>query len=38
MIKWAFFPRTQRVAPLGHQVIQVFDAAAVKIDSVRNTT
>ena len=36
MIKWAFFPRTQRVTPLGHQVIQVFDAAAAKIDSMRN--
>ena len=36
MIEWAFFPRTQRITPLGQKVIQVFEAAAVTIDSKGN--
>jgi len=36
MIEWAYFPRTQRVPPLGKRVIDVFSDTAAKIDSESN--
>ena len=36
MIEWAYFPRNQKITSLGTQVVEVFEAAAVKIDSESN--
>src|SRR5262245_16017693 len=36
MIEWAYFPRNQKIMPLGAKVVEVFEGAAGKIDSKSN--
>src|SRR5690242_11985311 len=36
MIEWAYFPRNQKITPLGRKVVEVFEAVAVNIDSKSN--